>query len=123
MHLTTFIFVFLFLRNWGIEGVRKADWGSKILIKHFLSQAGVGVEEEETETEDHHVAACLHWSRVQVHFQLNNLNFKRHHLDAGVPGYCSESYPGDVCLVVCARGRNNVPVCQVFSFKLRQYIY
>merc|ERR1712126_352063 len=28
------------------------------------------------------------------------------------PGYCSESYPGDVCLVVCARGRNNVPVCQ-----------
>ena len=30
----------------------------------------------------------------------------------GIPGYCSESYPGDVCLVVCARGRNNVPVCQ-----------
>ena len=30
----------------------------------------------------------------------------------GIPGYCSESYPNDVCLVVCARGRNNVPVCQ-----------
>ena len=31
----------------------------------------------------------------------------------GFPGYCSESYPGDVCLVVCAFGRNNVPQCQV----------
>eukprot|EP00088_Acartia_fossae_P011443 TRINITY_DN15814_c0_g1_i1.p1 TRINITY_DN15814_c0_g1~~TRINITY_DN15814_c0_g1_i1.p1 ORF type:complete len:326 (-),score=91.85 TRINITY_DN15814_c0_g1_i1:33-1010(-) len=30
----------------------------------------------------------------------------------GFPGYCSESYPGDTCLVVCARGRNNVPECQ-----------
>jgi len=30
----------------------------------------------------------------------------------GFPGYCSESYPGDTCLVVCAFGRNNVPVCQ-----------
>ena len=33
----------------------------------------------------------------------------------GYPGYCSESYPGDVCLVVCARGRNNVPQCQVIN--------
>ena len=31
----------------------------------------------------------------------------------GFAGYCSESYPGDTCLVVCAFGRNNVPVCQV----------
>ena len=31
----------------------------------------------------------------------------------GFPGYCSESYPGDICLVVCAFGRNNVPQCQV----------
>jgi hypothetical protein len=31
----------------------------------------------------------------------------------GFPGYCSESYPGDTCLVVCAFGRNNVPECQV----------
>merc|ERR1712131_419485 len=30
----------------------------------------------------------------------------------GFAGYCSESYPGDTCLVVCAFGRNNVPVCQ-----------
>jgi len=30
----------------------------------------------------------------------------------GYPGYCSESYPGQTCLVVCARGRNNVPECQ-----------
>jgi len=30
----------------------------------------------------------------------------------GYPGYCSESYVGDTCLVVCARGRSNVPVCQ-----------
>merc|ERR1719317_1145935 len=30
----------------------------------------------------------------------------------GFPGYCSESYAGDTCLVVCARGRNNVPECQ-----------
>ena len=31
----------------------------------------------------------------------------------GFAGYCSESYPGQTCLVVCAFGRNNVPVCQV----------
>ena len=31
----------------------------------------------------------------------------------GFPGYCSESYVGDTCTVVCARGRNNVPQCQV----------
>merc|ERR1712123_218226 len=30
----------------------------------------------------------------------------------GFPGYCSESYIGDTCTVVCARGRNNVPLCQ-----------
>merc|ERR1712123_222997 len=30
----------------------------------------------------------------------------------GFPGYCSESYIGDTCAVVCARGRNNVPQCQ-----------
>ena len=120
MHLTTFIFVFVLLRNCGIEGVRKAGRGNKILVKHLSFQAGVGIEEEETETAGPHVPACLHWSRVQVDTQLTNLNFKRHHFDAGVPGYCSESYPGDVCLVVCARGRNNVPVCQVLSFKLNE---
>ena len=31
----------------------------------------------------------------------------------GYAGYCSASYPGDTCLVVCAFGRNNVPECQV----------
>lgn len=30
----------------------------------------------------------------------------------GFPGYCSESFPGQSCTVVCARGRNNVPLCQ-----------
>merc|ERR1719333_1533318 len=30
----------------------------------------------------------------------------------GFPGYCSESYVGNTCTVVCARGRNNVPQCQ-----------
>merc|ERR1711892_1118945 len=30
----------------------------------------------------------------------------------GFPGDCSESYVGDTCTVVCARGRNNVPQCQ-----------
>jgi len=30
----------------------------------------------------------------------------------GFAGYCSESYPGDTCTVVCAFGRNNVPLCQ-----------
>merc|ERR1711862_603911 len=30
----------------------------------------------------------------------------------GFPGYCSESYVGDTCTVVCDRGRNNVPQCQ-----------
>ena len=31
----------------------------------------------------------------------------------GFAGYCSEAYVGDTCTVVCARGRNNVPQCQV----------
>merc|ERR1712025_374601 len=30
----------------------------------------------------------------------------------GFPGYCSESFPGQVCNVVCEFGRNNVPLCQ-----------
>jgi len=30
----------------------------------------------------------------------------------GFPGYCSESFPGQTCVVVCAKGRNNVPLCQ-----------
>merc|ERR1712064_147005 len=30
----------------------------------------------------------------------------------GFAGYCSEAYPGDICTVVCAFGRNNVPECQ-----------
>jgi len=30
----------------------------------------------------------------------------------GFPGYCSESFPGQFCNVVCDRGRNNVPLCQ-----------
>ena len=43
----------------------------------------------------------------------------------GFAGYCSESYPGDTCLVVCAFGRNNVPVCQVRSISriLSNYFY
>ena len=31
----------------------------------------------------------------------------------GFPGYCSESFPGTECNVVCDVGRNNVPLCQV----------
>merc|ERR1712106_682649 len=30
----------------------------------------------------------------------------------GFPGYCSESFPGNSCNVVCDFGRNNVPLCQ-----------
>jgi len=30
----------------------------------------------------------------------------------GFPGYCSESFPGQSCTVVCSFGRNNVPLCQ-----------
>jgi len=30
----------------------------------------------------------------------------------GFPGYCSESFPGTECNVVCDVGRNNVPLCQ-----------
>jgi len=30
----------------------------------------------------------------------------------GFPGYCSESFPGQSCVVVCSRGRPNVPLCQ-----------
>merc|ERR1712223_2084895 len=30
----------------------------------------------------------------------------------GFPGYCSESFPGQSCQVVCEAGRNNVPLCQ-----------
>ena len=31
----------------------------------------------------------------------------------GFPGYCSESFVGQTCVVVCSRGRPNVPLCQV----------
>ena len=31
----------------------------------------------------------------------------------GFPGYCSESFVGQTCVVVCAKGRPNVPLCQV----------
>lgn len=30
----------------------------------------------------------------------------------GFPGFCSESFPGQSCQVVCSTGRNNVPLCQ-----------
>merc|ERR1711936_280967 len=30
----------------------------------------------------------------------------------GFPGFCSESFPGTECNVVCDFGRNNVPLCQ-----------
>jgi len=30
----------------------------------------------------------------------------------GFPGFCSESFPGQLCNVVCDFGRNNVPLCQ-----------
>jgi hypothetical protein len=33
----------------------------------------------------------------------------------GFPGYCSESFPGQTCVVVCSKGRNNVPLCQVWK--------
>ena len=31
----------------------------------------------------------------------------------GFPGYCSESFVGQTCVVVCSAGRPNVPLCQV----------
>ena len=34
----------------------------------------------------------------------------------GFPGFCSESFPGQSCTVVCEFGRNNVPLCQVGTF-------
>ena len=36
----------------------------------------------------------------------------------GIAGFCSASYPGDTCLVVCDFGRNNVPECMVSPFKV-----
>ena len=39
----------------------------------------------------------------------------------GFPGYCSESYVGDTCTVVCARGRNNVPQCQVVMSRITEF--
>ena len=35
----------------------------------------------------------------------------------GFPGYCSESFVGSTCVVVCSKGRPNVPLCQV-SFEI-----
>ena len=37
-----------------------------------------------------------------------NLNSNSCETCSGFPGYCSESYVGNTCTVVCARGRNNV---------------
>ena len=34
----------------------------------------------------------------------------------GFPGYCSESFPGQTCVVVCSKGRNNVPLCQASAW-------
>ena len=39
---------------------------------------------------------------------LINLNSNSCEPCSGFPGYCSESYVGNTCTVVCARGRNNV---------------
>ena len=36
-------------------------------------------------------------------------------------GYCSESFPGQSCNVVCDFGRNNVPLCQV-KLQSRSYL-
>ena len=40
----------------------------------------------------------------------------------GFPGYCSESFPGQTCVVVCSKGRNNVPLCQVNNMKIEGYV-
>ena len=40
----------------------------------------------------------------------------------GFPGYCSESFPGQTCVVVCSKGRNNVPLCQVNNVKIEGYV-
>ena len=37
-----------------------------------------------------------------------NLHSNSCEICSGFPGYCSESYVGNTCTVVCARGRNNV---------------
>ena len=39
----------------------------------------------------------------------------------GFPGYCSESFPGQSCNVVCDFGRNNVPLCQVRQWSSPSY--
>ena len=39
----------------------------------------------------------------------------------GFPGYCSESFPGQTCVVVCSKGRPNVPLCQVSSILNTHY--
>ena len=40
----------------------------------------------------------------------------------GFPGFCSESFPGQTCNVVCDFGRNNVPLCQVSFSLIMNYI-
>ena len=41
----------------------------------------------------------------------------------GFPGYCSESFPGQTCVVVCSTGRNNVPLCQVINILMKPELY
>jgi len=43
---------------------------------------------------------------ISVSTQINALTCP------GFPGYCSESFVGQTCVVVCAKGRPNVPLCQ-----------
>jgi len=43
---------------------------------------------------------------ISVSTQVNSLTCP------GFPGYCSESFVGNTCVVVCAKGRPNVPLCQ-----------
>ena len=54
---------------------------------------------------------CWHVQDFQALNLVNNVETIL--TTASSPGYCSESFPGQSCNVVCDFGRNNVPLCQV----------
>ena len=54
---------------------------------------------------------CWHVQDFQAFNLVNNVEIRL--TTTSSPGYCSESFPGQSCNVVCEFGRNNVPLCQV----------
>ncbi len=61
-------------------------------------------------------------SETFIFFQncFQRIEIRRYFVCVGFPGYCSESFPGQSCNVVCDFGRNNVPLCQVRSFTTKE---